>query len=330
MARPGLHNHPKFRRLVQLLSEPVPHVHGYLECIWLVSYENGDPFIGDQTDIELAAQWAGEPGKLCRALLTCGGGHRAGFIEPAEGSADAYQIHDLHHHAPEYVSRRKSKEEERRKKKVCAQCSAFFHSTETHAKFCSSACRSANFRSENATGNGQKRSETEPSVRVTERNAPPAPAPAPAPALNTLPFGEGGSESSKAVSHEKPKRNRNAYEAEFENWYTKYPFRTAKLKAAKAYEAAIKRIAEDRAIDLDTAAQWLLERTIEYAKSPKGRSGIGAGYPASWLNAGSYDDDPAVWQQWGGQGPSFHQSGPAPREITRPIKRQLQIQETQS
>lgn len=145
MARPGLHNHRKFKRLVQMLGQPVPHVHGHLECLWLVAYENGDPLLGEQVDVELAAQWAGEPGALCKALLTCGG-RGAGFIELVEGTEDTYQVHDLHHHAPEYVSRRKSKEDQRRKKKACEHCGAIFHSSEARTKFCSHACRTASYR----------------------------------------------------------------------------------------------------------------------------------------------------------------------------------------
>jgi hypothetical protein len=320
MARPGLHNHPKFRRLVQLLNEPVPHVHGYLECIWLCAYENGDAYIGDQIDVELAAQWTGEQGKLCEALLTCGG-RRAGFIEATPGVKDSYQVHDLHHHAPDYVARRKSKEDERRKKKVCGRCGSLFHSTETHAKFCSDACRLANHRSENGIGNAQKRGETNSSVSETDGNEPPAPAPAPAPAF--LPSGEGKSDSSKAEEHQKPKRTRHSYEAEFETWYQAYPYRAGKDKAARAYKSVVTRIAKAREIDDSAAIEWLLERTIAYANSPKGQDGVYAGYPASWLNAGNYNDDPAVWQQEGGRG----QSKP-PREITRPVKRHSNPQES--
>jgi hypothetical protein len=81
MARPGLKNHPKFRRLVFVLKEPIPHVLGYLECLWMVAYECGDPLIGDQTDVELAAEWPGERGKLCKALSECR------FLDESDGEA---------------------------------------------------------------------------------------------------------------------------------------------------------------------------------------------------------------------------------------------------
>src|SRR5689334_11616671 len=109
MARPGLQKHPKFRRLVHTLQLPVPYVVGLLECLWDVAYECGDPILGDVIDVELAAQWPGDPGTFCEALLMCGGEGRAGFIDHREDGM--YAVHDLFHHAPEYVIRRRSYEQ---------------------------------------------------------------------------------------------------------------------------------------------------------------------------------------------------------------------------
>src|SRR5262245_56848829 len=116
MARPGLTNHPKFRRLVHELGVPVPPAIGYLECMWAVAYESGDPLLGDVTDVELAAQWPGEAGRLCQALLTCGGDGRAGLIELREDGR--HYVHALWDHAPDYVHQRRARETERRTPKV--------------------------------------------------------------------------------------------------------------------------------------------------------------------------------------------------------------------
>jgi hypothetical protein len=84
MALPGFPEHPKFRTLVKLLGLPVPYAWGLLECLWAVGYASGNPVIGDAADIELAAQFPGEPGTLFDALLTCrlidetGDGRRGG------------------------------------------------------------------------------------------------------------------------------------------------------------------------------------------------------------------------------------------------------------
>jgi hypothetical protein len=115
MGRPGLMNHPKMNRLVYMLGEPKPHVRGYLELLWEVAYECGDARIGDAVDVELAACWPGEPGKLCKALLECGGEGRAGFLEEVPGEPGRYQVHDLYDHAPEYVRKRMDREEARRR-----------------------------------------------------------------------------------------------------------------------------------------------------------------------------------------------------------------------
>jgi len=110
VARPGLVKHPKFLRLVRLLSVSPPHAYGLLEFLWAVAYECGNPEIGDSLDVELAAGWDGESGKLTTALLKCGGEGHAGFIEPIEGEPGRFQIHDLYDHAPDYVKRRMERE----------------------------------------------------------------------------------------------------------------------------------------------------------------------------------------------------------------------------
>lgn len=98
MAKPGLSQHPKFRRLVHLLQEPAAHVRGYLECMWEVCYQEGNPLLGDSVDVELAAGYPGKPGRLTEALLA------VRFIDETE--AGRYEVHDLLDHAPDYVRKR--------------------------------------------------------------------------------------------------------------------------------------------------------------------------------------------------------------------------------
>ena len=179
MAKPGLTSNTKFRRARHELSVPVPHLIGYLECLWAVGYESGCAVIGDAIDIELAAQWPGEPGELFKALLNAGGPGRVGFIEPAEDGQDRYQIRNLFKHAPGYVSDRRDKERELQKERHCAHCTKSFHSTESHAKFCSTACRVAHHRVTH--GNERVRNSN---ADVTGANEPPIP-PHPTPSLNT-------------------------------------------------------------------------------------------------------------------------------------------------
>lgn len=178
MARPGTREHPKFKRLCHILGMPPPHILGHLEFMWDVAYQSGEPRIGDAVDVELAAGWTGEPGDLCRALAECGGPGRAGFIEEVPGEPGAFQVHDLLDHAPSYVAHRAAKERERKKAKTCGRCGVAFRSTETHAKYCSPACKQASYRERVTDSDTALRNSD---ACVTERYAPPAPAPAPAP-----------------------------------------------------------------------------------------------------------------------------------------------------
>lgn len=122
MARPGLIKHRKFKRLVQMLQEPAPHVLGYLEMMWGSCYETGNPYLGDETDVELTAEYPGDPGKLFRALLGCGGENSAGFIEPVAERPGTYQVHDLFENAPDYVRKRQKRESERKNKDLRSFC----------------------------------------------------------------------------------------------------------------------------------------------------------------------------------------------------------------
>jgi hypothetical protein len=95
VAKPDLRNNKKFRKLRRLLPEPVPHLIGYLDCLWHQGYQTGDPFIGDATDVEAAAEYPGEPGRFVKAA------HESGFLDQ-DGSGN-YLIHELYEHAPRYV-----------------------------------------------------------------------------------------------------------------------------------------------------------------------------------------------------------------------------------
>lgn len=112
MARPGLMKHRKFLRLAQRVGGPAV-ARGHLELLWDAAYECGEPYLGDATDVEILAGWQGQAGQLVDALMTCGG-DGAGFIEEAPDRPGRYQVHDLWHHAPDYVRKRWMREAERR------------------------------------------------------------------------------------------------------------------------------------------------------------------------------------------------------------------------
>jgi hypothetical protein len=113
MARPGLTQHRKFARLARAVGDEAIAL-GCLEFVWEVCYQNGDDYLGDELDVELAAHWRGEAGKLFRALLDAGGEGNSGFIDELEERPGHYRVHDLFDHAPTYVFRRLRREIERR------------------------------------------------------------------------------------------------------------------------------------------------------------------------------------------------------------------------
>lgn len=118
MARPGLTGHRKFRRLSRLLGSPIT-ARGALELLWDSCYESGEDYVGTSEDIETLVGWNGEPGMLTRALVEAGVPEGHGFLEPASAVVDekpAYRVHDLWHHAPDYVAKRRRRELERQHK----------------------------------------------------------------------------------------------------------------------------------------------------------------------------------------------------------------------
>ena len=122
MGRPGLTKHPKFRRLAKMLKCPLSHARGYLEMMWDVTYEQGNPVIGDAMDIEMAAEYKGDAWKLFKALIECGGPGAAGFIEQCPSNPLVYQVHDLFENAPDYVQRRHRRNESRKHKHLQQIC----------------------------------------------------------------------------------------------------------------------------------------------------------------------------------------------------------------
>ena len=189
MARPGLTQHRKFRRLARAVgSEPLTL--GCLEFLWETCYQNGDDYLGDALDVEAAAHWDGEQGKLCTALLTAGGDGNRGFIDELDGRPGHYRCHDLFDHAPRYVSRRLQKEMEREAAGV--SISEIRAAAGRKGAAITNSKRAAHVGNESANGRH---------FAVT-----PAPAPAPAP-VESKPSSselEGSSDQARGVSKNEP------------------------------------------------------------------------------------------------------------------------------
>lgn len=109
MARIGLSDNIKFRRMVRLLKIPRPYVRGLLESMWEVGWQNVNPVLGSSLDVELAAEWPGEIGHFTAAAV------ESGFLDEERG---IFTIHDFWDHVPDYVVkryRRKQVEEKKRR-----------------------------------------------------------------------------------------------------------------------------------------------------------------------------------------------------------------------
>ena len=71
----SLARHPKMRRLARKLGVSTPTAIGHLHLLWwwALDYAPDGELSGvDTVDIEDAMEWTGEPGVMCRALITTG------------------------------------------------------------------------------------------------------------------------------------------------------------------------------------------------------------------------------------------------------------------
>lgn len=119
MARPTLMSHRKFGRLAKTLGSKIV-ARGVLEILWDACYEAGDDYLGTAQDIDQLLGWSGDAGLPASALVACGLPEGPGFIEPSDqgNGTVTYRVHDLWHHAPDYVQKRHKREQERRQKSI--------------------------------------------------------------------------------------------------------------------------------------------------------------------------------------------------------------------
>jgi hypothetical protein len=195
MAKPGFISHPKFRRLVYILNVPVPHALGYVECMWGVCYDRGDPLLGDTIDVELAAQWPGEKGELFKALLECR------FIDQIDH--DRYQVHDLLQNCPDYVRKRMERERTRKH--------AYAHRQRPFTAAWRSEADDAN---QNGELGGQRPPNCDDNQTLADLGSPPSPA------QPALPAADG----SKAANDRR-----------FATFWTAYPRKDKKVDSRKAF-----------------------------------------------------------------------------------------------
>lgn len=86
------------------------------------------------------------------------------------------------------------------------------------------------------------------------------------------------------------------YAKAFLDWWEAYPKKTGKDRAYKAWKSAGKRIRLQHDLEWQVAADRMLEAARAFAESETGRSRF-CPHPATWLNAGQYDDDRTTWNR---------------------------------
>src|SRR5690606_34760670 len=109
-----LRHHPKTKRLARRLGISVPAAIGHLHCLWWWALDyapDGDISDYDAEDIADAAMWDGDPQEFLSALIECGPGAGAGFIERDE---HGMRLHDWDDYGNEHKVRQEAAERKRR------------------------------------------------------------------------------------------------------------------------------------------------------------------------------------------------------------------------
>jgi hypothetical protein len=115
-----------------------------------------------------------------------------------------------------------------------------------------------------------------------------------------MPFQEQEQEQEQYVSSNEetntcePSAKGKSYPVDFETWWQTYPRRVGKQAAWKAWVKSVKRYQQEHACDKQEACDDLLDHTKRFSVSPKAK-GKYCPHPATWLNEGRWEDDPATW-----------------------------------
>lgn len=105
----GTIDHPKFKRLAAILSQPLYEIVGLLETLWQLTAmyaEEGDIGRFSNQEIGTWVGWTDEPEKLVQALIDCG------WIDQVE-DARRLVVHDWIDHCPEHIYKRNSRRRQR-------------------------------------------------------------------------------------------------------------------------------------------------------------------------------------------------------------------------
>lgn len=260
----------KFKRLKMRLRLRHWQAVGLLESLWQITALNApDGDIGRLSNEDIAAEleWDDEPDELIGTLINCG------WLD--DDPQFRLIVHDWSDHVPTWLKGAYAKNGKQFADQIAKQ------------------------RPQQPAKHIAKQPQEHPSLADTPNLTIPnltQPNPSNTPGCaGSLP---GDSLNGPADSGKKP-RSKHSYSEEFERWYGIYPLKVGKDEAATALGRALKRICDTKSIEVDEALQWLCTVTEAFAESPKGK-GEYVPNPATWLNRGSFNDDPAAWNRSGG------------------------------
>ena len=103
-------------------------------------------------------------------------------------------------------------------------------------------------------------------------------------------------------------RTASDWDAICESVYSHYPRKVGRKSAIEAIRSAITEV-ELRPNMASIAPQWLADRVKLYAECVKGMEKCYIPHPATWFNAGRYDDGDDEWTVW-----KEKSHGPTPRD----------------
>ena len=277
MGRPGLTNHRKFHRLTRKLGSAML-ARGAVELMWESCYECGDDYLGTADDLEHLVGWAGEPGVLTRALLEAGAPEGFGFIEPVSTNGDgpaSYCVHDLWHHAPDYVRKRYKREQARQARVKPGRRNR----------------RTADSDHRTAPNGGQCPPSLDSQTGVVLTPSPsPSPSPSPTPDDRSFAFDTSDSAQTVPTSVEKKPRsgrvNGTDLRQRFDAFWASYPRKIGKDAAWRAWQQ--RRPDTDLTAAILAAVAWQVRQDNWLREG-----GRFIPNPATWLKAGRWQDEPS-------------------------------------
>lgn len=288
--------HYKTKKLIAIAGNAAPFS---LISLWVYAARNKpDGFLDnmDNFDIEIASNWTGQSNLFFDALVKCK------FLEVAD---EGYYLHDWQFHQP-YAS----SAEERSDKARFAILAR--HNRDMHIKLKEQGVNGLSV-AEYKEYTKRIRPENESNTKTYKNLTPsPLPYPVPLPAPEPLPFpkenntpafsdkkafadlpfsDESDCENEKALPlQEEPKAEekikekeqaptKSAYSSDFESFWSKYPSKTGKGVAAKAFKKALKTASVDE----------IMNGLANYCNSRKVAEGIICN-PSTWLNQERWND----------------------------------------